>query len=95
MEKTQIRNEEIWNQIKELLLIYNLLMTTAANINEFNTSEISLTENMKKENIQNFIQSFKNATYQKSSNINNITISFISLISNILSYPYISKVSTA
>ena len=70
-------------------------MTTAANINEFNTSEISLTENMKKENIQNFIQSFKNATYQKPSIINNITISFISLISNILSYPYISKVSTA
>ena len=95
MEKTTIRNEEIGHQIKKLLLIYNLVMTSAANINEFNTSEISLTEDMKIENIQNFVKSFQNATYQKPSNVNNITNSFINLISNILSYSYISNVSTA
>lgn len=95
MEKTTKRNEEIGHQIKKLLLIYNLVMTSAANINEFNTSEISLTEDMKNEHIQNFIKSFQNATYQKPSNVNNITNSFINLISNILSYSYISNVSTA
>ena len=95
MEKSQKGNEEICNQIKELLLIYNFVMTSAVNVNEFNTSQISLTEEMKKENIQNFLKSFKNTTYQKPSNINNITISFINLISNILSYSYIAKISTA
>ena len=95
MEKTTKRNEEIGHQFKKLLLIYNLVMTSAANINEFNTSEISLTEDMKNEHIQNFIKSFQNATYQKPSNVNNITNSFINLISNILSYSYISNVSTA
>jgi hypothetical protein len=95
MEKTTKRKEDIGHQIKKLLLIYNLVMTSAANINEFNTSEISLTEDMKNEHIQNFIKSFQNATYQKPSNVNNITNSFINLISNILSYSYISNVSTA
>ena len=95
MEKTPQGNkyDKIENKIKELLLIFNLVMTSAKNVNEFNTSEIILTENIKKENLKNFILSYKNKTYPKPSNLNNITISFIDLISNILSNYYILQVS--
>ena len=99
MEKTPHKNELVveGNYIKELLLMYNLVVDSTKNIDELNTSEIILTEDQKKENLKSFIQSYKKASYQISSsnynNLNKITISFINLISNILSNFYIDKVS--
>ena len=94
MEKTPEgvyeKNEK---KIKELLLIFNLVMTTAKNIDEFETSEIILTEKIKKESLKNFVLTYKNTKCQTPTNLNIITFSFINLISNILSHYYIQKVS--
>ena len=81
------------NKIKMIFLIYDYVRSSSKNINEFNISKIVLTRDIKKKTFEEVFNSYKNRSYNQSSNLNNKTLYFIDLMKNIMSYDYRPDVS--
>ena len=84
---------EFEENIKSLLLIYDHIMSSTANIDDFDTSKIFLSSDMKKKDLKEVFKIYKHKTYQQPKGLNNKTTYFINLIKNISSYEYIPRVS--
>ena len=91
--KMQKDVEELSKNIKNLFLIYDHVRTFSLNIDEFNTSKIILTRDIKKKTIVDIFALFKNKNYHNSSKVNNKTCYFIDLMKTILSYDFIPNLT--
>ena len=81
--------EELTKEIKMLFLIYDHVMTFSKNIDEFNTSKIIITRDIKQKVLVDLFNLYKSKNYQNSLDVNNKTCYFIDLMKKILSYDFI------
>lgn len=85
--------EKLSKDIKNLFLIYDLVRTFSLNIDEFNSSRIIITRNIKEKTLLDIFAILKNKNYPNSSKVNNKTRYFIDLMKNIFSYDFIPKLT--
>ena len=85
--------EEIKKKIKLLFLIYDHIRMNNKNIDQFKTSSIIYSKQMKERDLVDAFDEYKSKVYNQPSNINNKTFNFINLMKSIFSKDFIPKVT--
>ena len=90
-EKSKMKKEieALSKDIKKLFLIYDYIRTFSKNIDEFNTSKIILTRDIKQKTLIDLFNFYKNKIHQNEPKLNNKTCYFIDLMKKIFSYDFI------
>jgi hypothetical protein len=76
-------NQELLKKLKLVLIINDYVKTKSENIDEFNLSKINLSYDIQYKGLVQVFESFKHKKYQKTSNLNRKTQSFINLMDKI------------
>ena len=92
-KKIKQDTEELSKIIKTVFLIYDHVRMLSKNIDEFNTSKIVITRDIKKKTLSQVFEFYKRYPYQMTSNLNNKTRYFIELMKKIFSYNFMPEVT--